>query len=379
MSKRVIAYGARVDKMAVVISTTRAHGTPREAINLSDKVKVYPTVSDSKFLYSFDAFKIARQIIQEWRAEQTDMDSTTNDILITAQDPFEAGLAAVWASRMSGAKLQLQIHTDFLSPAFSQESFLNRIRVFIAHKIIPHADNIRVVSERIKQSIADKRITTKNTISVLPIYVHKEQIEKELSAPFETPEVFNKFSQTVLMVSRLEKEKCIEDGIRAFHSLLQSQSKEQAAKTGLIIVGDGNARSKLQALVKELSITDNVEFVGWQNGLASYYRSATVFLQTSSYEGYGMSLVEAALYNRPIVTTNVGIAGFVLKNSVSALITNIHNINQQKEALTELFNNADLRNRLVTEARNAIEHNILSSEEAYINEYIRLWEDCFRG
>ena len=47
---------------------------------------------------------------------------------------------------------------------------------------------------------------------------------------------------------------------------------------------------------------------GWRSDVVSYYKTADVFFQTSLYEGYGLSAVEANVAGCPVVSTDVGVA-----------------------------------------------------------------------
>ncbi|HUY05360.1 MAG TPA: glycosyltransferase, partial [Candidatus Paceibacterota bacterium] len=83
--------------------------------------------------------------------------------VVSAQDPFEHGLAALRAAAGTPAKLHIQVHTDFLSPWFVRDGnwrsasvrmpLLNRWRRRVADGVLPRAAGIRVVSERIKSSL----------------------------------------------------------------------------------------------------------------------------------------------------------------------------------------------------------------------------------
>jgi glycosyltransferase involved in cell wall biosynthesis len=85
---------------------------------------------------------------------------------------------------------------------------------------------------------------------------------------------------------------------------------------GLVIVGSGSEESELKNLAQKLGIENAVIFEGWQNNLASYYKTCDCFLVTSWYEGYGMTLVEAAAVGTKIVSTDVGIAKEVVAEVV---------------------------------------------------------------
>lgn len=61
---------------------------------------------------------------------------------------------------------------------------------------------------------------------------------------------------------------------------------------------------------EKLKKVKNVVLENWvdQETLFSYYKTADIFLSTSLYEGYGMSMVEARAAGCPIVATDAGIA-----------------------------------------------------------------------
>jgi 1,2-diacylglycerol 3-alpha-glucosyltransferase len=107
------------------------------------------------------------------------------------------------------------------------------------------------------------------------------------------------------MASRIEPEKNIELAIEAFKEVV-----EKIPKTGLVIVGSGSQISKLKLLISKRELSDSVVFESWASPetLYSYYKTADIFLVTSFFEGYGMTLVEAHAAGRKIVSTDVGVA-----------------------------------------------------------------------
>lgn len=218
--------------------------------------------------------------------------------LVTSQDPFETGLFAWLASKILRARLQLQIHTDFMNPYFRQESLINRIRVMIAKFLIPRADLIRVVSNRIKKSLS--AISSKPlTVEISPISVDTEKI-KNAPIKIDLHKKYPQFDFIILMASRLTREKNIGLAIRVMADIVK-----QFPKTGLIIVGSGPEE-------KNLKIGGNVILESWQDDLASYYKTADLFLLTSNYEGYGRSIIEAVSAGCNIISTDVGITDEIL-------------------------------------------------------------------
>ena len=126
--------------------------------------------------------------------------------LVTTQDPFETGLIAWLIAKKTKAKLQLQIHTDFLSPYFAKESILNKIRVLIAKFILPKADCIRAASLRISDSLTANNYKLKTSPAVLPIFIDAPKIMS--AAPqFNLHKKYPQFDFIVLTTARLEPEK----------------------------------------------------------------------------------------------------------------------------------------------------------------------------
>ncbi len=231
--------------------------------------------------------------------------------VVSAQDPFEHGWIALGAVKGTSAKLHVQIHTDFLSPWFVRGGILrspqipmpvkNRVRRQLADMVLPKADGIRVVSERIKTSLTARYGTKIPNPSIIPIAV-----DSNVPAAHELPA--HTFPFALVTVGRLEPEKRIEDIIEALFLL-----KDTYPSVGLIVIGEGSERGALMARVVERGLMGRVVFTGARTDAWGLMRSAQAYIQASAYEGYGRTLIEAALVRVPIITTDVGIIGEVFK------------------------------------------------------------------
>ncbi len=231
--------------------------------------------------------------------------------VVSAQDPFEEGIAALRAIEGTSAKLHVQVHTDFLSPWFTQSGnwrsaqvrmpVLNRMRLAYADEVLPKAAGIRVVSERVKQSLLAKYAGRIVAPVVIPV-----QVPSVVPPAVRLPA--HPFTFALMCVGRLEPEKRIEDILEALALVVPKYPT-----IGLMIVGEGRERAQLEKLVQEKSLTKNVVFLGNRPDAWGLMRSAQAFIQASAYEGYGRTLLEAALAKVPIITTDVGIVGEVFK------------------------------------------------------------------
>ena len=222
--------------------------------------------------------------------------------VITAQSPEHWFLAWI-LSGFFKIPWQMQIHTDILNPYFGRESWKNKIRVKLAKFLITRANCIRVVSERIKKSVIVYGI---KNIVVLPIFVDIQKIQN-----FSTKiDIHQKYPDKfiILMASRLTKEKNIELAINAVKELVKITTK-----TLLVIVGDGPEIKNLKLMTINHGLSTSVIFESWRDDLISYYKTCDLFLLTSNYEGYGMTLIEASASGAKIISSDVGIAPEILE------------------------------------------------------------------
>lgn len=61
----------------------------------------------------------------------------------------------------------------------------------------------------------------------------------------------------------------------------------------LMLVGDGECRSALEAQATSLGLSDRIIFAGFQSDLSAFYQKADIFVLSSEREGFGNVLVEA--------------------------------------------------------------------------------------
>ncbi len=351
---RMIEYGKLFEELHILTLTRKSMGF--EDKKIAQNVWAYSTNSGSKLGMVFDAIRMGKRIVFEKKFVR-------GLSVITAQDPFETGFVGMRIKNKWRIPLHIQLHTDPFSPFFS--GFLNSIRKRMARSVLKKANGVRVVSESLAVEVLKKFALDQEKMMVLPIYTEPSRIENE-QVKFDLHARFG-WNFILLAVSRLTVEKNIPMMLNVFKKLIGF-----FPNIGLVIVGDGPEKNSLESLVKSLKLENNVAFVGWQEDLASYYKTANMFIQTSNFEGYGLSLVEAGLSGLPVVTTAVGIAND-LENGKDAYVCPPGNEEYMFKAVYDLVENNSKREELKIRIKHTLESKLLSKVD-YMEKYKTMLE-----
>lgn len=270
------AYAKCLGTLDIIIFT-RGH---YETVH-SGALSVLPTNSSSRLFYGLDAFRIARKL--------------PKPDVVTVQDPFETGLAALLIAWWLGVPLHVQVHTDFVTPEFAHTSFLNRLRRICAWFVLRRASRIRVILDRTQDDIRARGISVPTTL--LPVYVDTERLARTVRTKHP------RFKIALLSIGRLEEEKHFRLAIDALHA-----AREAGHDAGLTLVGAGSEEQSLRAYARRYGLEHFVEFTGWRDDTTPYLSQADILLVPSRYEGYAMVIVEALAAHVPVLATDVGVA-----------------------------------------------------------------------
>lgn len=287
---RMEEYGKLFKELHIVLFTKKSLHAG-SVISIGHNVRVYPTNSSSKFSYIPDAKKIGREVISV-------SGLSVQDTVITTQDPFEAGIVGLYLSEQTGIHLHTQIHTDLNSFYFAQ-GILNKFRIFLSRKILKKSHAIRVVSQRIKTSLAPRY---QSKVTVLPIFADLDAIRTS-PVTVDLAKKYPQFKKIALIASRFTKEKDIYTALRAFNITHKAYSD-----SGLVIVGSGPLLPGILTKAKSFKGAVIVEDWADQKTLISYMKTCDVFISSSLYEGYGLSMLEAHASGAMLVATDAGIA-----------------------------------------------------------------------
>tara|TARA_B110000503_G_C7094514_1_gene390922 strand:- start:262 stop:1347 length:1086 start_codon:yes stop_codon:yes gene_type:complete len=118
------------------------------------------------------------------------------------------------------------------------------------------------------------------------------------------------------------------------HAMVEVVSKYSNAK--LLILGDGPLKEKLEKLISNLNLNNNVRLVGYVNNPLDYFKKSDIFVLSSLVEGMPNVLVEAMMCGCTAVSTNCETGpGEIIQNEKNGYLVPIKNIEKLSEAIIQ--------------------------------------------
>jgi len=318
-------------------------------------LRYYVKPSNSVIKSIFNSLKI--KLLYKWLP-----DVVSGNILCKGYDiviAFCEGYLTKWvAASTIKCKKIAWVHTDMVNNNWPLETgvFSN----FEAEKVAYQKyDYVFGVSDIVSQGIRS-RFALKN-VSTIYNLLDADIIEKsEASIEYNPTNKLN-----IVSVGRLESVKGYDNLIEAIGEVVNQRNLD----ISLCLVGDGRQRDHLEDKVNSLNLGDRVVFVGSQTNPYPYIKKADVYVCSSLQEGFNITIQEAMILGKPVISTNcagpreildVGRYGVLVDNSVNGLV----------EGIVKLYNNISLLKEYSTLSLKRA--NDFSSEEQIkkINELI---------
>lgn len=119
--------------------------------------------------------------------------------------------------------------------------------------------------------------------------------------------------------------------------------KKQIPKLRLLLAGNGGLENKLRKVCKELSIEENVVFLGYRIDLEQFIQISDVVISMSYREGLPMNIMEAMCCSKPVIAShNRGHRELIKDNITGYLILS----DEIHEKVLKLYSNEELRKEM---------------------------------
>jgi len=231
----------------------------------------------------------------------------------------------------------------------SEDHILKKVGIFypVWKMIFKKADYIQAISEYLKDFAL--RRGAKCPIEVVPNGVDFKKFRVENYQDKKTKEKIGikDNEKVILTVSRLVEKNGVDILIRAINELKVKSYK--VCRVKLLIAGEGKERKKLERLVSELNLKNEVIFAGEikLGEIAEYYKIADIFCRPSRTEGFGNVFIEAMAAGAPVVATNVGGIKDFLKDGENGLTCKVEDPKDLAEKINRILEDENLRKKLI--------------------------------
>lgn len=220
------------------------------------------------------------------------------------------------------------VHSDFKKCAGIKNNFKHLNDVKSAYKKF---HNIICVSNEVRKSFIEV-IGLKETVNVVYNILPNDTIKNKCLLPI--PIEYKTF--TIVSVGRLHEAK----GYDRLLSVVKRLS-EEGYQFELWLIGSGEEEKYLKQYVEKNNL-QNVLFLGQQSNPYSYMKMADLYVCSSKYEGYNLTVAEALLCGTPVLSTacagpceilDDSKYGMVVENSEDGLYYGIRKFLEEPEVL----------------------------------------------
>ena len=219
---------------------------------------------------------------------------------------------------------------------------MERFCAGFSHRIVVvcHADQQRGVRERITSVLKFRRIpyalVPRDGAAACPDVVRKQRNSN--------PQEF-----LVTCVSCMKPQKSLDDFLAC-----AKQVCEDLPTVKFLLIGDGQLREHLEQGIVQRGLAQRVVLAGWRRDVRDILASSDVFLLTSLWEGLPIAVLEAMAAGVPVVATDTGGVGEVIRQGETGFLAPCRDINSLSGYVLRLLRDAELRERMGSEARAAM-------------------------
>jgi glycosyltransferase involved in cell wall biosynthesis len=211
-----------------------------------------------------------------------------------------ANVVALWAAKLArrATPVMVTVHNTMSQSTPGQGRLAGLLWPHLLRTFYPWATAVVAVSRGAADDLARTsglarervRVVYNPVITPTMMALARQTPDHPWFAPLQPP--------VILGVGRLTRQKDFPTLIRAFAEL----RPDRAAR--LMILGEGEERPRLEALIGELGLTADVALPGFRDNAMAYMAGSALFVLSSAWEGLPTVLIEALAAGTPVVSTD---------------------------------------------------------------------------
>ena len=266
---------------------------------------------------------------------------------------YAMGLCTEMAVEIKADKRFLFFHSS--DPNFHRD---------LSDKYFGKFDNIVAVGENVQMMLKENFPTVSKKIALVKNYIDPENIKKLSEEYIVDTSIYEK-KIIITSVIRVDKEKGADLIVSAAQKL-----KKQKVSFLWYIVGDGITRIEIEKQISDNNLDKNIILVGFKDNPYPYVKCCDIFVHPAYEESFGLSILEALILGKAVISTETMGAKEVLNDGEFGLLVSIDS-DSIADAILNIINNPDLKRKyqLAYKDNDKIEKNI----------YKEKWETILNG
>ena len=180
-------------------------------------------------------------------------------------------------------------------------------------------DKVVVISNEVERGFLEEVSKVNGKIDTVIIKLFADDIILDKRADEKMSIEFNPNKINIVTTCRLAKQKGLHLAIESCKKLI-----DKGHPVHWYVVGEGTERAFLEGLISQNGIQDHFTLVGKTINPFPFMKACDIYVQTSLFEGWGLTLIEAVLLKKLVVTTNFPTAYDIVENNKTGLICNMN-------------------------------------------------------
>lgn len=259
---------------------------------------------------------------------------------------FQPSIVSVWGTDVLEAPTLTPLHRWITRRALARAGAITATGLRLAEATLPY-------------------VPEGKPVTVIPYGVDLDRFRHEPQAQRDDAAV-----PTVGAVARMSPEKGFDHLLRAVALL-----RDEDVALNVLLAGDGPSRASLERMTNDLGLRDRVTFAGEvaHEDVPAMLRRLDIFAMPSTWEGFGVSALEASAMELPVVASDIhGIPDVVLDGK-SGLLVPPGDARALADAIARLAVDAALRRAMGAAGRAYVERDYRWQDNAALME--RLYAD----
>ncbi len=268
-------------------------------------------------------------------------------------------ISAYFAKKMINGDFTLvtTLHGTDISVVGQDKTFLETVKF-----CINNSDVVTCVSEYLKK-LTIQEFSVQREIHVIPNFINHDIFspDRKKGMGFFS----EKNGKTLMHLSNFRHYKNVETVVKVFAKI------RKKIHCQLALIGEGPALSDVRKIARELSVCDDILFLGNQTYVESILPYADLFVFPSKEESFGVALLEAMSCGVSFIASNAGGIPELAGKELKSLLFSPGNVNAMVKKGLELLTNHETRNTTSKKCRERVVNafNMHKITDQYLDIY----------